>query len=137
MMWINISLIMVALLFAPYEAISLQKSRQSRVSQPIISSFQLKSVQCRPHLDTVASTRVIHSAILGALPWFEVHHIVLLQDKENPQIACAIDFSPSNQKPETLSKLLLGQYVPAEVRVNWLSGVKANQYSIICIIFYA
>lgn len=66
---------------------------------------------------------VVNSPVLDFAPWLELHHIVLLKDKSNPGIICAIDFSPLDQtNPNTIKNLLLGKSVPAEIRVNWLDG---------------
>ena len=69
------------------------------------------------------TSRVINSSVLDFAPWLELHHIVLLRDQSFPKLACAIDFSPLNQTTlETLKKLVLGQYVPAEIRINWIDS---------------
>ena len=62
-------------------------------------------------------TRILYSAALNFLPELKVHHLVLLSNSDNNKVY-AIDFTPINQSSfVTLSKLLLGYNVPAEIRV--------------------
>lgn len=62
-------------------------------------------------------TRILYSAALNFLPQLKVHHIVLLSKMDENKVF-AIDFTPINQTSfVTLSKLLLGYNVPAEIRI--------------------
>lgn len=75
-------------------------------------------------IDQHINFKVINSAVLDFAPWLELHHIVLLHHHSDPSLVCAIDFSPLDQtSPNTLNKLLSGNSVPAEIRVNWVSGM--------------
>lgn len=76
--------------------------------------------------------QVVTSAILSFAPWLELHHIVVLTD---PNCASkgvyTVDFSPLDYAdPKTLAKLLLGQDVPGEIRVRWISADKLNMNEI-------
>ena len=65
-------------------------------------------------------TRILYSCALHFLPNLKLHHIVLLSNSDNNKVY-AIDFTPINQTHfSTLSKLLLGYNVPAEIRVVYL-----------------
>jgi hypothetical protein len=85
--------------------------------------YKSLSVSRNNVLKSKVESVVVNSPVLDFAPWLELHHIVLLKDKSNPGIVCAIDFSPLDQtNPNTITKLLLGKSVPAEIRVNWLAG---------------
>lgn len=65
-------------------------------------------------------TRILYSSALHFLPILKLHHIVLCSNYYDNKVY-AIDFTPINQTYySTLSKLLLGQDVPAEIRVVYL-----------------
>jgi len=58
-----------------------------------------------------------------AIPWLELHHVVLLKAKsqfaDNTGII-AVDFSPFHQSPENLMRLFAGKCIPGEIRVRWI-----------------
>lgn len=61
-------------------------------------------------------SRILYSAALKFLPALKVHHIVIFSNLSDNKVY-AIDFTPINQTSfGTLSKLFLGQNVPAEIR---------------------
>ena len=65
-------------------------------------------------------TRILYSSALHFLPNLKLHHIVLFSNYHDNKLY-AIDFTPINQTYfSTLSKLLLGHNVPAEIRVVYL-----------------
>ena len=65
-------------------------------------------------------TRILYSSALHFLPNLKLHHIVLCSNYQDNKVY-AIDFTPINQTHfSTLSKLLLGHNVPAEIRVVYL-----------------
>jgi hypothetical protein len=67
-------------------------------------------------------TRIIKTAIVHFAPSIKQHHIVIVE-KYN-RILCAVDFSPINQSDlRTLTDLVLGRDVPAEVRIKNIIGV--------------
>ena len=71
---------------------------------------------------TSIQKRVLYSAALHFLPALKVHHIVLFSNDKGNKVY-AIDFTPINQTSfSTLSKLLLGKNVPAEIRMIHLDG---------------
>jgi hypothetical protein len=66
-------------------------------------------------------TRIIKTAILNFAPQIKQHHIVIVE--EYNRILYAVDFTPKNQSSsETLTKLVLGRDVPAEVRVKYITN---------------
>jgi len=66
-------------------------------------------------------TRIIKTAILNCAPQIKQHHIVIVE--EYNRILYAVDFTPLNQSSsETLTKLVLGRDVPAEVRVKYITN---------------
>lgn len=62
--------------------------------------------------------------LLQFAPWLELHHIVVLTDPNCVSKGCyTVDFSPADySNPQTLGKMILGQNVPGEIRVRWISG---------------
>jgi len=67
-------------------------------------------------------TRILYSSALHFLPALKLHHIVLVSNNDGNKVI-AIDFTPINQTSfSTLSKLLLGFNVPAEIRMIHLDG---------------
>lgn len=75
---------------------------------------------------------VVTSAILSFAPWLELHHIVVLTDPNCASKGCyTVDFSPADySNPQTLGKMILGQNVPGEIRVRWISADKLNMHEI-------
>ena len=66
-------------------------------------------------------TRIIKTAVVNFAPNFKQHHIVIVE--EYNRILYAIDFTPKNQSSlETLTNLVLGRDVPAEVRVKYITN---------------
>lgn len=66
--------------------------------------------------------RILYSSALHFLPALKLHHIVLFSNSAGNKVY-AIDFTPINQTSfSTLSKLLLGKNVPAEIRMIHLDG---------------
>jgi len=60
-----------------------------------------------------------YAAILGFAPLLRVHDIVVIHDNSDNGGIMTIDFTPINQSnPDVLLKLLIGKYVPAEVRIR-------------------
>jgi len=63
--------------------------------------------------------RVMKTAILNFLPQLKLHHLVLISKMKEGGDVYSIDFTPINQShPRTLMHLLLGQNVPAEIRIR-------------------
>ena len=65
------------------------------------------------------------SVFFQALPWLELHHIVVLRDPDTVGGAYTIDFSPQGSgELKTLLMMLLGRNVKGVVRVRWIPGEK-------------
>ena len=61
------------------------------------------------------------------MPWLEVHHIVVIEDKSYKKGGVyTVDFSPLDQKASTLMKLLMGRSVPGEVRIRRIPAHELN-----------
>eukprot|EP01040_Poterioochromonas_malhamensis_P003111 gene3111-3310_t len=64
---------------------------------------------------------IVSSAVIGFLPWLELHHIVVIKDPKKANGVYTLDFSPAQQQNwKVLGKLLLGQNVEGVVRVKWI-----------------
>ena len=67
-------------------------------------------------------TRIVKTAVVNFAPSFKQHHVVVIE--QHNRILYTLDFSPLQQSnPRTLLDLALGQDVPSEVRVKFISGV--------------
>lgn len=63
--------------------------------------------------------RVMKTSILHFLPQLKLHHLVLISKMDKKNDVYTIDFTPINQTHHrTLSGLLLGKNVPAELRLR-------------------
>lgn len=72
--------------------------------------------------DAFIQTRILYSSALHFLPELKLHHIVLFSNSTGNKVY-AIDFTPINQTSfSTLSKLLFGYNVPAEIRMIHLDN---------------
>lgn len=59
-------------------------------------------------------------------PWLELHHVVFVGESNSRKVY-AVDYSPLNQR-ENIVNLLLGRYVPAEIRVRLLTAGQQLSY---------
>jgi len=67
-------------------------------------------------------TRIVKTAVVNFAPSIKQHHVFVIEQYN--RILYTVDFSPLDQSnPRTLVDLVLGQDVPSEVRVKFISGV--------------
>lgn len=79
-------------------------------------------VSCHAVLHSFRRTRIIKTAVVDFAPDIKQHHIVVIE--QHNRILYTVDFTPLRQSDSrTLTKLLCGQNVPAEVRVKFIVGV--------------
>jgi hypothetical protein len=71
--------------------------------------------------------RVMKTSILNSLPHLKLHHIVLISKMNELGDVYTIDFTPINQShARTLTTLLLGKNVPAELRVRRIQNTNIH-----------
>ena len=67
-----------------------------------------------------------YAAILSFAPMLRVHDIVVLPDNGG---ILTIDYTPINQShPDVLLKLMMGKYVPAEVRIRRMAAWNLTEW---------
>jgi len=85
-----------------------------------------KSFNIFPPKDNINRIKVIHTSILNFVPQLKLHHVVVIPEADNKNIYIA-DFSPINQSNlSTLTKLIFGYSVPAEIRLRHINLSKFN-----------
>jgi len=79
-------------------------------------------VLCGAALHNFRRTRILKTAVVDFAPDIKQHHIVVIE--QHNRILYTVDFTPLRQSDSrTLTKLLCGQNVPAEIRVKFIVGV--------------
>jgi hypothetical protein len=85
-----------------------------------------KSFNIFPPKNNINRIKVIHTSILNFVPQLKLHHVVVIPEADNKNIYIA-DFSPINQTNlYTLTKLIFGFSVPAEIRLRHINLSKFN-----------
>jgi len=71
--------------------------------------------------------QVMKTSILNFLPQLKLHHVVLISKIDKKNDVYTIDFTPINQShSKTLTSLLLGKNVPAELRIRRIKNTNIN-----------
>ena len=71
--------------------------------------------------------RVMHTSILSFVPQLKLHHLVLISKVNEGGDVYTIDFTPINQSHMgTLTMLLLGRNVPAELRIRRIKNINID-----------
>lgn len=78
---------------------------------------------------TPENIRILYTSILNFLPQLKLHHILLFSSR---RYFYTVDFSPINQtEMKTLTKLFLGENVPAEIRIRSIKNTQQTDNDLI------